>query len=205
MKRALSFVLAFSMLLALAACGSRTDEAAPDMDGAVTMSEYLSGGQRIWYYVEESEGVAGEDSRVRCIFITEATGTLLCAEDPNERLGELAQMSDEDVMLLAREQTEAEREGWEAERRYKLSVMTAEELLWYQYPGPSGTDIKSVRFHTLPAIFEVRSSRYSGFAAGDDSFLITRVEGDVLFKTDPVGIEGIPVDVDYANAGALFD
>lgn len=214
MKRALSLLLAISMLLALTACGSKTAEAVPDMDAAMTMSEYLSSGQRIWYYVDESGGAAGKDSHVRCIFITEASGTLLCAEEPDKKLGELARMSDDDVILLAqdiyednkaREQSEAGDTPWTEELRYKLSVMTAEELLWYQYPGHSEMDIRGVRFHTLPVTFEVGSSHYSGFKASDDRFLVTRAEDGTLFKTDPVGMEGIPLDVDYANAGALFD
>lgn len=118
MKRIISILLAIIMILSLAACGGGSKKKntpvaggaawgmPPDADGLVTMSDYLSAGQTIWYEVS-GDDIVGRESSVKTIFVLQDDGTMISAK-PGIKLGELAQMTDEDIVSLVKENFEVE-------------------------------------------------------------------------------------------------
>ena len=110
MKRAISIFLAALMALSLVACGGKdegvTTHKETFADGTSVewksadraLSEYLASGQTIWYLID-SDGALGRESNVDYVYVMEPDGTMVFA-DPDMNLGQLSQMSDEDIIAL---------------------------------------------------------------------------------------------------------
>lgn len=219
MKRALSFLLATLMLLTLTACGAKS-EAATDygepMDDIsydpVTFSEYLAGGQRIWFYLPGSgpnmgRGVS-KDASVE-IYITQPDGTMV-ESSIRYSLGEMSQMTDEEIVAMV------ESNGSCQYTSYKLAIETdatgnhtqTEEICHpYSYSStdgdrvlPDGNYVLSLPLLCDCGLYEIYQSYYDGFIVdvGEGSYFLTRVDKDIMFELDPVGTEGILVDDHYS-------
>ena len=126
--------LTLAVALTLTACGGGKDDPGAGSTGApggvqavleaaqgTTLSQYLSGGERIWYLVNGSVTGAGKDTEVERIFLLEPDGTAYCGEADGLTLGDLAQMEEAEIAGLAREaQREAALEGEIGNSGYSL-------------------------------------------------------------------------------------
>lgn len=75
------------------------------------LSEYLSGGQTIWYHVAPGGGALGRESNVKEVFVLEQDGSMVYT-DPDMNLGQMARMTDEEIIAMvhtAYEENVAER------------------------------------------------------------------------------------------------
>ncbi len=119
LKKLLSGAMALVTALSLTACGgnepaagdaagdgggnqSVTENQLPDAS-VTTLSEYLSGGESIWYLVNGSAASAGKDTEVERIYLLEADGTAYGGEVDDLTLGDFAQMEESQIANLARE------------------------------------------------------------------------------------------------------
>ena len=73
----------------------------PGLTGT-TLSDYLSGGESVWYLVNGSAASAGKDTVVERIYLLESDGTAWGGEVDDLTLGDLAQMEEADIADLAR-------------------------------------------------------------------------------------------------------
>lgn len=72
------------------------------------LSEYLSSGRTIWYYITPGDKALGREAPVYSIFVLEPDGTTIFAYS-NMNLGELAQMTDEEIIAMVQtDYTDAE-------------------------------------------------------------------------------------------------
>ena len=74
----------------------------PGLTGT-TLSDYLSGGESVWYLVNGSAASAGKDTEVERIYLLESDGTAWGGEVDDLTLGDLSQMEEADIADLARE------------------------------------------------------------------------------------------------------
>ena len=118
LTKLMSLTLALATTLTLTACGGGKDDpgagstgtGAPGGTQAVqetaegtTLSQYLSGGESIWYLVNGSVSSVGKDTGVEYLFLLEPDGTAYCGEAGGLTLGELAQMEETEITSLVQE------------------------------------------------------------------------------------------------------
>ena len=119
LTKLLSGALALATALTVTACGGGNGNAGSDAGSAggnqsaagdllpgltgTTLSDYLTGGESVWYLVNGSAASAGKDTEVERIYLLESDGTAWGGEVDDLTLGDLAQMEEADIADLARE------------------------------------------------------------------------------------------------------
>ena len=119
LTKLMSLTLALATALTLTACGGGGDDSGAGNTSSgtpggaqsvqetaqgTTLSQYLSGGESIWYLVG-GLGITdlGKDTEVKQIFLLEPDGTAYCGEVEDLTLGDLSQMEEAEIADLARE------------------------------------------------------------------------------------------------------
>ncbi len=102
--------LTLAAVLSLTACGGNSGKSSgagaqstPPEAAGTTLSQYLSGGESIWYLVNGSTQNLGKDTQVERIFLLEPNGSVYSGETEDLTLGDAAQMEDADLAQLAKE------------------------------------------------------------------------------------------------------
>ena len=118
LTKLMSLTLALAATLTLTACGGGKDDPGAGSTGTgtpggtqavqetaegTTLSQYLSGGESIWYLVNGSVSSVGKDTGVEYLFLLEPDGTAYCGEAGGLTLGELAQMEEAEITSLVQE------------------------------------------------------------------------------------------------------
>ena len=152
----MSLGLALTLALGLTACGGDTAEAPnathdpASVTGqaaiGITLSDWLGGGEAIWYITETPVGQLGKDTEVETLLLLEPDGTAYAGSAEGLTLGDFAQMDEADIAQLARE-------AYAKEARAKLlrgfadasdedrMRMLDSELFEYSLPGYVDGDI----------------------------------------------------------------
>ena len=152
----MSLGLALTLALGLTACGGDTAEAPnathdpASVTGqaaiGITLSDWLGGGEAIWYITETPVSQLGKDTEVETLLLLEPDGTAYAGSADGLTLGDFAQMDEADIAQLARE-------AYAKEARAKLlrgfadasdedrMRMLDSELFEYSLPGYVDGDI----------------------------------------------------------------
>lgn len=152
----MSLGLALTLALGLTACGGDTAEAPnathdpASVTGqaaiGITLSDWLGGGEAIWYITETPVSQLGKDTEVETLLLLELDGTAYAGSADGLTLGDFAQMDEADIAQLARE-------AYAKEARAKLlrgfadasdedrMRMLDSELFEYSLPGYVDGDI----------------------------------------------------------------
>ena len=152
----MSLGLALTLALGLTACGGDTAEAPnathdpASITGqaaiGITLSDWLGGGEAIWYITETPVSQLGKDTEVETLLLLEPDGTAYAGSADGLTLGDFAQMDEADIAQLARE-------AYAKEARAKLlrgfadasdedrMRMLDSELFEYSLPGYVDGDI----------------------------------------------------------------
>lgn len=152
----MSLGLALTLALGLTACGGDTAEAPnathdpASVTGqaaiGITLSDWLGGGEAIWYITETPVSQLGKDTEVETLLLLEPDGTAYAGSADSLTLGDFAQMDEADIAQLARE-------AYAKEARAKLlrgfadasdedrMRMLDSELFEYSLPGYVDGDI----------------------------------------------------------------
>lgn len=103
----MSLGLALTLALGLTACGGDTagtpNAAYGPAAAGITLSDWLGGGEAIWYVTETPVSQLGKDTEVETLLLLEPDGTAYAGSAGGKTLGELAQMEEADIAQLARD------------------------------------------------------------------------------------------------------
>ena len=118
LTKLMSLTLALATTLTLTACGGGGDDSGAENTSSgtpggaqsvqetaqgTTLSQYLSGGESVWYLVNGSVSSVGKDTEVEQIFLLNPDGTAWGGEVNGLTLGDISQMEEAEIADLARE------------------------------------------------------------------------------------------------------
>ena len=197
-KKTIALLLALSSIFALTACGSKPNDGRGQSflsENTPTLSEYINGKDPVIMYSADS---IDKDASVGTIYVFE-NGKVLMAPFVSSlgliTFGELAQMSDAEIIALATERATACNA---TNLPYMLSITTdssgnyveSEDLWLFSRIGEVGSISISPYGFTGGAVYD---SYYACF--GDYIKLFVRCEaGTKPFNLDEIGEEGIVID-----------
>lgn len=152
----MSLGLALTLALGLTACGGDTAEAPnathdpASVTGqaaiGITLSDWLGGGEAIWYITETPVGQLGKDTEVETLLLLEPDGTAYAGSADGLTLWDFAQMDEADIAQLAREAYAKEarakllRGFADASDEDRMRILDS-ELFEYSLPGYVDGDI----------------------------------------------------------------
>lgn len=184
----LSLGLALTLALSLTACGGDKNEEADETlgpvadrveavtgqndgqeaaDESITLSDWLGGGEAVWYLTETPVDQLGKDTEVETLLLLEPDGTAYAGSAGGMTLGELAQMNEADLAQEARDayavaaKPDILRNFADASDMDR--VMMLNELLEFSLPGYAQGDLSAQEILTnlsLPETLHEPLQRY---------------------------------------------
>lgn len=197
MKRVWIFLLA-ALLLCAAGCGGNGD-AQRASDGPVPLSQYLAGGDTVWYEVKAAEGIGPE---------TPVGGEMLIRADGTVSIAVPDQMTLADVVEKTAAQAEADFQSGDA-YRYALALRTdgmggkdlVEQIIvclpMNDDDKPYDADPMNIAAREEDSSVEVQGVRFAAF--GDPVYpervLLTPTDALIVLD-EPAGENGLPLNVE---------
>lgn len=219
LKSMVAAALAASMTLSLCACGKTVRDGDGESESGketkmekteYTLSECFSKeGTNIWYYIEDDE-IIGKDARIREVYIFN-DGALMRYDGYGLKLGDVAKMSDEEIIAELENYHQSKVQEWVQEQEERISL--AEEVLAQgyfdqpyeeEYYGPDDKiwiDVTGYKSEYEKYLEDLKAFDYNmpyQYGTGD----AIKMEYEIAVFTDPTGnnTEKQAVRFDYHKA-----